>query len=103
MYNSGTEVIFSCGVPSAFPLWQRLKYYQKNVVGVDIDQSGDHERVITSAIKTAGSVYQTLQKWKMANSRAVKLVATVVEDGVGLPIVRLEHLLLKITTLFIKD
>lgn len=88
-YNSGTEVIFSCGGAVGFSVMAAAEVLpEKYVVGVDIDQSGDHERVITSAIKNlAGSVYQTLQKWKDGEFPGGKVSRlTVVEDGVGLPI-----------------
>ncbi len=88
-YNTGTEVIFACGGAVGYSVMNAAETLaDRFVVGVDIDQSGDHERVITSAIKNlAGSVYQTLAKWKAGEFPGGKAsVLTVLEDGVGLPI-----------------
>ena len=64
-YNNGTEVVFSCGGS----MLQSVKAAAAEVdgakiIGVDVDQSGEGENVITSACKgLKPSVEQTLEAW----------------------------------------
>lgn len=64
-YNNGTEVVFSCGgsmlqsVKAAAAETENGK-----IIGVDVDQAGESDRVITSACKgLKASVEQTLTVW----------------------------------------
>ncbi len=65
-YNNGTEVVFSCGGS----MLQSVKAAAEEtangkIIGVDVDQSGESDRVITSACKgLRASVKQTLETWK---------------------------------------
>ena len=65
-YNNGTEVVFSCGgsmlqsVKAAAAETENGK-----IIGVDVDQSGESDRVITSAVKgLSESVQIVLGEWK---------------------------------------
>ena len=68
-YNNGVEVVFSCGgsmlqsVKAAAAETENGK-----IIGVDVDQSGESDRVITSACKgLKPSVEQTLDIWNAGN------------------------------------
>ena len=90
-YAAGTEVVFSCGgsmfdsVKSA-----AAEYDGAKIIGVDVDQSTESDRVITSAVKgLSASVQLVLDQlykgeWdaKLAN-KAQNLGAA--EDSTGLP------------------
>ena len=90
-YAAGTEVVFSCGgsmfdsVKSA-----AAEYPDAKIVGVDVDQSGETDRVITSAVKGLNPSVQLVLKefydgeWdsKLSN-QASNLGAA--EDATGLP------------------
>ncbi|MBQ9828243.1 MAG: BMP family ABC transporter substrate-binding protein [Lachnospiraceae bacterium] len=90
-YAAGTQVVFSCGgsmfdsVKSA-----AAEYPDAKIVGVDVDQSGESDRVITSAVKGLNPSVQLVLKefydgeWdsKLAN-QASNLGAA--EDATGLP------------------
>ena len=64
-YTSGTEVVFSCGGS----MLQSVKAAAAEtangkIIGVDVDQSGESDRVITSAFKgLSASVQLVLNKW----------------------------------------
>ena len=64
-YETGTEIIFSCGgtiCESAFAAAEELN---KAVIGVDLDQAGDSPTVITSAMKgCANATYDALIGYK---------------------------------------
>ena len=68
-YNNGTQVVFSCGGS----MLQSVKAAAEEttdgkIIGVDVDQSGESERVITSACKgLRASVKQTLEVWDAGN------------------------------------
>ena len=68
-YNNGTQVVFSCGGS----MLQSVKAAAAEVdgakiIGVDVDQSGEGENVITSACKgLKASVEQTLEVWAAGN------------------------------------
>ena len=90
-YNNGIEVVFACGgsmlqsVKAAAAETENGK-----IIGVDTDQSGESDRVITSAFKNlSGSVELTLTKWlegKWDAELADKLSNLGVnEDATGLP------------------
>ena len=90
-YANGTEVVFSCGGS----MFQSVKsaageYANAKIIGVDVDQSGESDKVITSAVKgLSASVERVLGqfydgKWdaELAN-KAQNLGAA--EDSTGLP------------------
>lgn len=90
-YDAGTEVVFSCGgsmfdsVKSA-----AANYPNAKIIGVDVDQSGESDKVITSAVKgLSASVKKVLgqfyaNKWdaELAN-KAQNLGAS--DNATGLP------------------
>lgn len=55
-YNEGTEVIFSCGGPLGNSVMAAAEASNKKVIGVDVDQSGESDTVITSAAKDLNTV-----------------------------------------------
>ena len=90
-YNDGTEVVFSCGGS----MLQSVKAAAAEVdgakiIGVDVDQSGEGENVITSACKgLKASVEQTLETWaagewdaKLADTLTTK---TAANQGTEIP------------------
>lgn len=91
-YADGTQVVFSCG-GSMFQsvLSAAAEYDDAKIVGVDVDQSGESSKVITSAMKgLAASVEQVLTQYyagewdaKLAN-QAQNLGAA--ENATGLPV-----------------
>jgi len=52
MYNGGTEVIFACGGSVGQSVMAAAETVDGKVIGVDVDQSGDSETVIASAMKS---------------------------------------------------
>ena len=63
-YENGTEVIFACGGTLCQSVFAAAGANDGKVVGVDVDQSGDSDYVITSAMKElANSVQQTADKF----------------------------------------
>lgn len=89
LYNGGTEVIFACGGSIGQSVMSAANSADAAVIGVDIDQSGDSETVITSAIKgLTSSVVLALEayfddNWDTVGGKSVSLDAA--QDGVGLP------------------
>ena len=60
-YQSGTEVIFACGGSMFQSISAAAAANDGAVIGVDVDQSGESETVITSAMKGLGtSVYDMI-------------------------------------------
>ncbi|NLA52809.1 MAG: BMP family ABC transporter substrate-binding protein [Clostridiales bacterium] len=86
-YNSGIEVIFACGGAVGNSVMAAAEAVNDKVIGVDVDQSGESETVITSSMKgLASSVEQTLADFYAGNfpgGQAVVKDAAV--DGVSLP------------------
>lgn len=64
-YETGTEVIFACGGTICENAFAAAEELNKAVIGVDIDQAGDSETVITSAMKgCAQATYDALIAYK---------------------------------------
>jgi len=62
-YTQGTEVVFSCGGSICQSVFAAAGETDKKSIGVDVDQSGDSNTVITSAMKgLTASVIYTLDK-----------------------------------------
>jgi len=60
-YNEGVEVIFACGGGVGNSVMKAAETAGTKVIGVDVDQSGESETVITSSMKNlAKSVYDAL-------------------------------------------
>lgn len=86
-YNEGTEVIFACGGAVGNSVMKAAEAAGTKVIGVDVDQSGESETVITSSMKNLSkSVYDALTAYyggSFPGGTSVSLDATV--EGVQLP------------------
>lgn len=86
-YSSGTEVIFACGGAVGNSVMAAAEAAGTKVIGVDVDQSGESETVITSSMKMLSkSVYDGIAAYyddKFPGGES--LTKGVNEDGVGLP------------------
>lgn len=86
-FNEGTEVIFACGGAVGNSVMKAAEAAGTKVIGVDVDQSGESETVITSSMKNLSkSVYDALAAYydgKFPGGTSVSLDATV--EGVQLP------------------
>lgn len=86
-YVSGTEVIFSAAGGAGSSVMAAAAENDAMMIGVDIDQSGDNDAVLTSALKQLGNAVQEgLQNWlddEFPGGTTVTMAAT--NDGVALP------------------
>ena len=90
-YADGTEVVFACG-GSMFQsvLSAAAEYENARIIGVDVDQSGESSKVITSAVKgLAASVEQVLGqfyagKWDAELADVAQNLGAA-ENATGLP------------------
>ncbi len=90
-YADGTEVVFSCG-GSMFQsvLSAAAEYEDARIIGVDVDQSGESSKVITSAVKgLSASVEQVLGqyydgKWDAELANVAQNLGAA-ENATGLP------------------
>ncbi len=57
-YENGTQVIFACGGSMFDSITAAASANDAYVIGVDVDQSGDSDTVITSALKQIGNAAQ---------------------------------------------
>lgn len=88
-YKNGTEVIFSCGgaIVNSVTAAAEATTPQSKVIGVDVDQSGESETIITSAMKSmTASVYDLLTKVYDNNfPGGENQVRSAKDNGVALP------------------
>jgi basic membrane protein A len=86
-YNTGTEVIFSCGGSICDNAFSAAETLGKKVIGVDIDQASESETCITSAMKDlANATYSALIAGSEGNfPGGVDATLGTAEDCVGLP------------------
>jgi basic membrane protein A len=86
-YNSGIETIFACGGGLGNSVMAAADQAGTNVIGVDIDQSGEADSVITSAVKgLSASVYDCIAAYYNSEFPGGQtLVFDAANDGVGLP------------------
>ena len=88
-YNTGTEIVFACGGSMFQSISSAASANDGWVIGVDVDQSGDSETVVTSAMKgladavqwAVGHVYD--ETWSEIGGTATSL--GVENNSVGLP------------------
>lgn len=89
-YNNGTEVIFCCGGQMFQSVAAAAAENDGYVVGVDVDQSGDSDTVITSAMKgLATSVQWACAKvydGTFAEIGGVSTSLAAKDNAVGLPV-----------------
>lgn len=89
-YTKGTEVIFCCGGPMCQSAFAAAAANEGAVIGCDVDQSGDSDTVITSAMKgLREGVEFVLDKfykneWKDVGGKQTTLGAK--QNAVGLPV-----------------
>ena len=57
-YVNGTEIVFACGGSMFQSIVAAASPYDKFVIGVDVDQSGESEYVVTSAMKGLADAVQ---------------------------------------------
>lgn len=86
-YAEGTEVIFACGGAVGFSVMSAAEAAGASVIGVDVDQSGESDTVITSATKgLAAAVQQALADYYAGSFPGGEaLVLGADSDGVALP------------------
>ncbi len=91
-YSEGTEVVFACGGPVCQNCDAAAQANGGKMIGVDVDQSGQFDTVVTSATKgLAESVNTALTDalnngWKFTDAYAGKqTVLGAAENCVGLP------------------
>ncbi len=91
-YENGTEVIFACGGSMFSSIAAAASAAEAKVIGVDVDQSGQSDTVITSAMKGIGeAAYQALKAaetedgWKEFIGENTGIVLGAKDNAVGLP------------------
>lgn len=88
-YTAGTEVIYSCGGQMCQSAFAAAAANDGYVIGVDVDQAGDSDTVITSAMKgLRESVMFACDKFYAGEWDALGGVSTVLgakDDAVGMP------------------
>lgn len=87
MFQQDTEVIFAAGGAVGQSVMSAAEAEDTKVIGVDINQGGDSDTVITSALKGLGaSVKQALAEYYADEFRGGETVVfDASNDGVGLP------------------
>lgn len=86
-YNDGVDVIFGCGGAVGNSVMAAAEQADKYVIGVDVDQSGESDTVITSAMKGLRvSVYDSIVGYYTDSfPGGQKLIYGAENDGIGLP------------------
>ena len=87
-YENGTEVVFACGGTLCQSVFAAAAANDGYVVGVDVDQAGDSDTVITSAMKElANSVQQMAAKSEAGewDSLAGCVTLGAADQDTGLP------------------
>lgn len=91
-YADGTEVVFACGGGIYLSVTAAAEEAGKKVIGVDVDQAGESETIITSAEKkltqsvklALASFYEAGMKWDAEHAGKTATLG-VAQDCVGLP------------------
>lgn len=86
-YNAGTEIIFAAAGGAGSSVMSAASEANAMMIGVDVDQSGNSDTVLTSAMKELGIAVQQLLAAYYADEFPGGEILTkdVTEDGVGLP------------------
>ena len=86
-YNDGIEIIFSCGGAISDSIIPAASQSGNYVIGVDVDQSGLSNTIVTSAMKElAISVYDCISDYYAGRFPGGQiLVFSAANHGVGLP------------------
>lgn len=86
-YQSGTEIIFSFAGTVGNSIMKAAEVYDKYVIGVDVDQSGESDTVVTSAVKNLRSaimnVLDQFYAGQLVGGKAASFAAA--ENSVSLP------------------
>ena len=88
-YENGTEIVFSCGGSIFQSITAAAAENDGDVIGVDVDQSGDSDTVVTSALKglTSATTWAIAKfyddEWADIGGTGTSL--GVDDDSVGLP------------------
>ncbi len=89
MISGGAEVVFACGGSVGKSAIAACQEQDKAVIGVDVDQKADSEKVITSATKGLGASVIAVLKSHYDGSFATyggkSTYFTAKNDGIGLP------------------
>lgn len=86
-YNEGTDTIFACGGGVGNSVMKAAMFVDKTVIGVDVDQSGESDTVMTSAVKNLQkSIYDVLDSfYKGEFEGGVSVVLGAESENVLLP------------------
>ncbi len=86
-YNSGTEIIFSCGGGILASIAKAAEDNDSKVVGVDVDQVAESKTIVTSAMKSLrSSVYDAVKSVYDGDFKGGQTLRLgVIEGGVQLP------------------
>lgn len=86
-FEDNTEIIFACGGSIGKGVMKSAEKFNKKVIGVDADQSGESATVVTSATKSLDSaVYNALNDYKNGSfTGGYTKILSAAESGVGLP------------------
>ncbi len=91
-YENGTEVIFACGGSMFSSIAAAASAAEAKVIGVDVDQSGQSNTVITSAMKGIGEAAmqalkaaETEDGWKTFIGENTGITLGAKDNAVGLP------------------
>lgn len=85
-FKEGTEAVFMCGGSMFQSGVAAAEANDAKIIGVDVDQSGDSETVITSAMKDlAGAVIQCVEAYYGGNQWKGVTVLGAKENCVGIP------------------
>lgn len=86
-YTEGVECIFACGGQVGNSVMAAAEGEGKAVIGVDVDQSGESETIITSSMKNlSNSVYEAVASFYDGTfAGGTSTTLTAAEDGVQLP------------------
>lgn len=92
-FQGGTEIIHVAAGPMGASVFAAAEQNKGVVIGVDSDQSGESETIITSAIKDLERVtYNSLQAWMDGTFEGGKIVVyTAKEEGVALVSMKFEN------------
>ena len=85
-YAGGTEVIFSCGGQICNSIFAAGQEAGKYTIGVDTDQSGDSDTVVTSALKDVkGATIEALNAYKKDKFQGGKTIILKNTGGIVYP------------------
>lgn len=92
-FQGGTEIIHVAAGPMGASVFAAAEQNNGVVIGVDSDQSGESDTIITSAIKDLETVtYNSLKAWQDGTFEGGKIVTyTAKEQGVALASMKFNH------------